>query len=279
MNIILSCNDNPTYRGFVEPVCNYYMKLGYDVHLALVGFDLDVSCTSKIIYPLIEGVDSGIQAKMARSFYGMSLENKVYTLMDIDQFLIRTDWHNSLTQKSHDALMNETLDLIAVGANGYVNTPHVGKWPMAFTTLTPKGFSKILDCDKSDWESFVIKYKTISDPIDGKESFSNHFSGFSDESFYRYRVERVNANVQHEDMPNSIHMRWFHRLDRTEAIMMMFQNPHFGQGFWSQTSLTNDQIDMIRSGFFFDCCPARPYENHKQLIDEIIQVSLEMHNV
>ena len=77
MNIILSCNDKSTYRGFVEPVYNYYMKLGYDVHLALVGFDLDVSCTSKIIYPLIEGVDSGIQAKMARSFYGMSLENDV----------------------------------------------------------------------------------------------------------------------------------------------------------------------------------------------------------
>ena len=131
--------------------------------------------------------------------------------MDIDQFLIRTDWHNSLTQKSHDALMNETLDLIAVGANGYVNTPHVreGWKKMAFTTLTPKGFSKILDCDKSDRESFVIKYKTISDPIDGKESFSNPFSGFSDESFYRYRVERVNANVQHEDMPNSIHMDGF----------------------------------------------------------------------
>lgn len=279
MNIVLSCNDNPTYSGFIEPVCKYYMNLGYRVHLALVGFDCGVKCTSKVVYPLVDGVDSGIQAKMARSYYATQLDNTIYTIMDIDQFLIRTDWYMSLLIKNQEKLISGNADLMAVGANVYKNTEHVGKWPMAFTASTPHGFRKILECGDMSWEQFILKYKIISNPIDKKEQFSNPFNSFSDESFYRYRVNISNANVIHEDIPNGFFMKWRHRLDRTEGTMVDFQTEHFGYGFWNQNKLTTDQEHMIKSGFFFDCCPARPYEKHKHLIDEIINLSLEAHGV
>ena len=71
-------------------------------------------------------------------------------------------------------------------------------------------------------------------------------------------------------MPNHADMKWAHRIDRTDWIMQAFGNPHFGLGFWDQKDLTLEQKNMIMEGEMYDSFPARPYEDHKDLIDSII---------
>lgn len=278
MNFVISSNDNPTYIGFLSVICDYYKKLGHQVHVAYLSKNEvpDINCDSILRIDPIDGYDSGIQAKLARTYLACNLKNEIYTLLDVDQIVINLNWLSNLVEKNKNKLLSEENDLIAIGANGYLNTTESGKWPLYFTSGLPSGFRKLFDINRDhSFEDLLIKYSLVNDSIDGKEITKNKFESFSDESLFRYCAIKNKLKLIHEDIPDFHEMRSKRRIDRVDWVMSMSGNPFYGLGFWNQKELDSNQKQMIMDGFFIDSFPARPYENHKKLIDEILSTSID----
>ena len=191
--------------------------------------------------------------------------------MDVDQVVIRM---NDIEKVIEHFTKYPNADLLGIGGNGYFNTPDAGKWPMYFSTAKPTGWLKLLDLHPGDdFKVLLGKYSKISNPIDGQEQTTNPFPRFSDESLHRYCSIKNNVTVAmcNDFSPNK--GRLWPRIDRDVRYFMQ-GNPNFDIGFWNQESLTDAQKKQLHSGYFLDCFPARPYENHKNVIDSIIQESL-----
>lgn len=279
MNFVLSTNNNPTYVEFLKPICNYYKELGHNVYICYIGenFLSDINADHILQIKPILNYDVGIQAKLCRSYLITTLDdNKVYTLMDIDQILIDIKWLKNIIKTHEWKLLNNKNDILAIGANGYLNTEHSGKWPIAFTSGTSSGFKKLFNLkDNCSFYEFIEKFSKIQNPIDGKENTKNKFNSFSDESLFRYCSIENNISIINENIPNFINLRSSRRIDRESVVMVRAKNKHYGLDFWNQSFLTENQKKMIMDGFFMDCCPSRPYSKYKSLIDDIIKVSLK----
>lgn len=278
MNFVMSCNDNPTYFGFAKVVCEYYKKLGHKVYFAYLSDkeNIDgIDCDSVLNLRPIPDYDSGIQAKLARSYLASRLDDDFYTLLDVDQILINIKLIESAVNQFREMKEGEA-DILAFGANAYENTTEQGKWPMYFTTCRSGGFRKLLGLNEnSTFEDLLTKYSNIEDPIDSKEQTSNSFDRFSDESLFRYCAIKNNVKLANVNLHNFIRMRYAHRIDRSPQTMVSFGLPNFDMNFWSQKTLTKEQKEMILSGFFVDSFPARPYEDHASLISDIVKSGIE----
>ena len=287
MNFVLSCDDNEIYYPFLKKAVELYKSLGHKVYVAYVSNDPkpevhDLPADRLEIVPKIEGYEIGIQAKLARGWVASQEDkNELYTLMDVDQFLVRFDWLESAIQQAN-------CNAICFGANGFAQTDHYGKFMMSMFTATPDVYREILQVKlggslKDVLQSFAGKSDTLTYVPYPKgwmkqRDTKNPFDGFSDESLYSFRILEDEIDVAHVDLPNFNQFRFAHRIDRTEDIMMFYGNPHFGKGFWSQRKLTDDQRKMILDGFFIDCCPARPYTKYESLIDDIVDTIMELNN-
>jgi hypothetical protein len=228
------------------------------------------------ILPLLDGFASGVQAKLGRSFLTSQLEDEesLFTLMDVDQFLINFDWLNSCIKE--DYLIDN--DLIAIGANGYIGRPDGidGKFPMYFTTAYPQGFRKLFGINKGiSFDDFINKFSSINNPRDGHESTKHMFNMFSDESLFAWLIRENKIKCKHIDHPDFVLQRSLRRIDRTASIMAQMGIPNFNHDFWFQEKLTHEQKQMILDGFFIDVFPARPYEDHKYIIDDIVRTIIE----
>lgn len=282
MNFVLSVNDNPTYYGFLEKAVELYKGTGHSVSVAYVSnnpkIDLTDSVDDFIVFPEVKGFESGIQAKLARSFITTKLDDdKIYTLMDVETFVIAYDWLKSNIKSEY----LEDNDLIGFGANGHDThepyDPNInGKFMMAYTTGKPKGFRKLFGIDKNiEFEEFLNMFSVITNPRDGFESTKNGFSHFSDESIFAWLIRENNIKVKHIDVPGFIKLRHQGRIDREMSIMLGFGTPNFDSNFWNQKQLTKEQKNMIYDNWFIDAVPARPYEEHKDIIDDIVKTIIE----
>jgi len=287
MNFVLSCDDNEIYYPFLKKAVNLYKSLGHKVLVGYVSDDpkkevYDLPADRLEVIPKIEGYEIGIQAKLARGWVASQEDNEeLYTLMDVDQFLVRFDWLQSAIEKADS-------NAITFGANGFCQTPHHGKFMMSMFTATPEIYRQILNVDlsgtlKDVLDSFAGKRDTLNYVSYPKgwmlqRDTKNNFSEFSDESLYSFRIIEDEMEVAAVDLPNFNQFKFAHRLDRTEDIMVMYGNPHYGRGFWEQDKLTEEQRKMILDGFFIDCCPSRPYTNHQSLIDDIVDTIMELNN-
>ena len=283
MNIILSVNDNSTYFSFLEKATVLYKQLGHKIYIAYVTKKdshpwKHLNADKVTIYPEVEGYESGIQAKLARSFLASQLEGEdPITLLDVDQFVINFKWLESCI--NNNSL--DDCDLLAFGANGYKTAggfnPNIdGKFAMYFTTAKPEGFRKLFGINKgAEFADLLSKFSHIPTPRDGYESTKNTFVHFSDESLFAWLIREHGITCTHIDIPHFSFNKNQRRIDRTIEIMLGFQTPNFDTNFWHQKSLTKEQKEMIRSDYFTDVFPARPYENHASLIDDIIETIKE----
>jgi len=285
MNIIISYNDNPIYSEFVHPFLRYYNKLGLAVHVAYVGNNppTDLECADFIQLKPVDGIDIGIQAKLARSYVARTFDpNFILTLSDIDMFILCIDWYRNSIKKFQNYLLDGSLDLVGFGANGYKLfegfRPDIdNKWTIPYTTVTSRGIQKLFNTSVYEtFESFIKRFTVIENPIDGKESTANKFENFSDESLYRYVAMKSFARIAHVDIPEFYFQRAGARIDRVEENFKIFKNQTFGEGFWNQPCLTINQRKEIQEKKYIDLWPKRPYSKYKILIDEILNCNLEL---
>jgi len=279
MNIIASFNDNVTYRGFVEPFCDFYEKLGVNVYLAYVGNNVpkNLNCTDLLHLKPVDGIDEGIQAKLARTFYAAGFPpDTILTFSDIDMFILNLKWYENSVKKFIDYLLDGAVDLIGFGANGYKlfegYRPDIdSKWTIPYTTTTSRGIQKIFNTAIFEtFDNFVTKFTLIENPIDGKESTSNNFNNFSDESLYRYMCMKNFARIAHVDIPDFHFQRAGARIDRVVENFDLFKHENFTKDFWEQTQLTAKQEEEVNNGKFLDMWPKRPYGRYASIINDVL---------
>ena len=255
-HIITTTNEIDTYYTFLPTVYRMYKK-----HLPDCVFVLGVITNQKedsyfvkrckefsdqcFIFPEYPDIHSGVQAKTTRMYLATKYGENVCTLVDIDQYIMNFKW----LKENLKPVFDNPNKMVSIGYNGYVGLPHEGKWQMPFTTARSNLFKKIVNYNNYDtYEKWLFSFKTIPNPIDNKETITNAFNNFSDESLLRYLVERhpetksINANHIKQDYKGYVRQRSPYRIDR---------------GAWYLLDLKK-----LYNNYYLDCFPIRPFNKN-----------------
>ena len=197
MHVITTTNEIETYYSFLPSSYQAWKKMFPDC-VYVLGFisDRDENdpfvqkvkkhCDKFYHFKRLKGVHSGTQAKTTRMYLSTLFEKETCTIADIDYYLLNKKWFSEKIKPSM-----EDRKFVTVGNNGYLGTPHAGKWQMCMTSAPSDIFKTILNYDNLDsYESWFDSFRKIKGPIDNKESVENNYNSFSDESLFRYIVMR-----------------------------------------------------------------------------------------
>ncbi len=252
--IITATNYNPLYYEFLPSV--YYMwKKYYPNGKFILGFIDDRKdknnnfiekiknyCDELVIINTIKGVESSILGKITRMWLCSLYDNNICTNVDIDQYLLNFDWFkNKIKEANNDKF-------VCIGHNMYLNTSATGKWQMSFTTAKSNIWKKIINPDYLNFEDWINKNKKIPDPIDNKESLTNSFSNFSDESLLRYFV------IKHPDPSFMSHT--LHKENREDGHLLKCTK-RIDRGWWYKTN-----FNLLNNNYYIDSQPLRPFNNN-----------------
>ena len=211
--IILSTDDNDMYRPFWPIVAKAWKKLfDVEVSLAYVTNSPDLTLIEKMreyghvfVYTPVKGIPIGNQAKMARFFLaGEVYPEEVCMVNDIDTAPLNRDYFvRVLEDRKPD-------QLLAVGAELYMGTPHEGKFPIGEITAEGRLFKRIVNPKGLEFDKYISSFKKIRE-FDHKEDISVHSSVFSDESLLRVLIARAKVDVLHSRRDISIAEDWIDR--------------------------------------------------------------------
>lgn len=269
VNIITTTNELETYYSFLPssykawkklfPNCNYILGL---ISNKSEDDEFVIKCkkhTDKLyIYKELEGIESGVQAKTTRMYLSTLFDDELSIIIDIDYYLLDKNWFTNLI---------EIDKFITIGNNGYLDTPDSGKWNMCLTTAKSNIFKKIINPENHSYQEWFEKYKKISDPIDNKESLSNKFINFSDESLFRYILEK------HENQ-DYIKQIWM-KQDR-EDFVKQIASKRIDRLYWNETC----NIKKLEEGYYIDVQPLRPFDkNIKRIRPILYYLDIEKENL
>lgn len=211
--VVLSTDDNDTYRPFWPIVATAWKKLfDVEVSLAYVTAPPDSSVIKKmreygevIVYSPVEGIPLGNQAKMARFFLaGQEYYDEVCMVNDIDTAPLSPDYFvRVLEDRKED-------ELLAVGAELYVGTPHEGKFPIGEITAEGRVFKSIVNPFSLSFENYIKSFIGVRQ-FDHKENITEDSLVFSDESLLRVLISRVTLPVLHVRREVNIQNDWIDR--------------------------------------------------------------------
>lgn len=200
--IITVVNDNPTYIQFLPLTAIIWKRLfGLDLTVGYVtsksADDSTVKAASKhgdiTIFPPIDNIDSGIQAKVTRLYLASSAQDDdACMIVDIDMLPLSVEVLNVFSRAPEDCLIQWGWDHPAFGPN----TPDHGKWPMDRTTGSGKVFREIVNPNHLSYNELLTSWMGYNKH--GKEAVDAPFNKFSDESLLRALYEewpRRNTNT------------------------------------------------------------------------------------
>lgn len=252
MHIITTTNEIETYYSFLPSSYQSWKKMFPDC-VYVLGFISDKEeddpfvqkvkkhCDKFYQFKSLKDISSGVQAKTTRMYLSTLFEDNICLITDIDYYLLNKNW---FLEKIKPTLENNKFTTI--GHNGYFNTPDSGKWPMYFNIATSKNFKKIINPDNLNYENWLNVYRKIQDPIDNKESVSNVFNRFSDESLFRYIVYKHKDKEFIKDIWVKQEMEGFSNYKSRKRI---------DRSWWKQSC----RVDKMESGEYIDCFPLRPF--------------------
>ncbi len=215
-----------TDRDEEDPVVNH-MRTFCEVHL----------------FKPVEGIHTANQAKFARHFLATKYEDEVCTIEDIDTIPLQREYYFDRTSqrpKNH---------LLAVGAEVFVGTSEVGKFPISTMTAESKVFQRFINPDNLSFQE-RIESLVGTKVYDNKEDISNPWTKFSDESLMRVLINESDINVHHVDRSIDIKNYW---IDRS---------------WWSV------DLNKLKSNLYVACNFKRPFkDNYKQFLDIIRHIN------
>jgi hypothetical protein len=260
--IITTTNEKSTYYTFLPSVYQMWKKFipNCKFVLGLIADSPEDSAFTQRIkqfcdefhnFPTIKYVDSGVQAKVTRMWLAAQYESDdiICTIVDIDLYLFNFKWFLDNIQP---AFAEDPADakFVAIGHNGYADTDADGKWPMPYTTASSNIWKRITNRkDIENYQKWFLYYNSVTGPIDGKESVTNDFSAFSDESLLRWMLE------SHPDQEYV--ERIFHKVDR-EGYSKMVAPKRIDRGWWQKSF----DLKKLFSGYYIDSFPLRPFNDN-----------------
>ena len=261
--IITATNYNPLYYEFLPSVYKMWKKY-YPNGKFILGFIDDREyknndfikkikqyCDRLVIINTVNGVESSILGKISRMWLCSLYDDNICTNVDIDQYLLNFDWfQNKIKEANNDKF-------VCIGHNMYKNTPDTGKWQMSFTTAKSNIWKKIINPNNLNFQNWINKHKVIDNPIDNKESLSNLFSNFSDESLLRYFV------VKHPE-PSFIY-NVLHKENREDGYLLKCTK-RVDRGWWHKFD-----INLLNNNYYIDSQPLRPFKNNYLKLKPILR--------
>lgn len=252
---------------FIKIIDWYYSSLKVEIIILLLTDDKNLIKIYKnnnvIIFKPLKEYDTGIQSKMLRHYYPLSIgKEETFVVTDIDQFIIN---FKKLNINKFDG-----RKIIGFGKNFFDGTENDGKIPMAPYITTPNLSRNLFSFDKKlSFEEFMFKLSEIKNPIDGKENVLKDFEDFSDESLFR--LLKINNKVEFQNIDLFLDRDGDRRIDRT--VEWNIKNPNIGKFFWNRIYLTRKQKLDIRNMKYFDVCPPRP--PNKIILKKILNVAIK----
>ena len=252
--IITSTDENPLYYTFLPTIYQMWKNHIPDCHI-VVGYignkttddkfvrRLGTFCDELVSFPHIENMHPGCQAKPTRLFLAATHTDGICTVVDIDQYLLNFDWFK---QKISPALNNEKF--VSIGHNHYFGTPHIGKFPMSFTTAPGSIWQRIVNRDNLEYLQWFNYMSNLPNLIDNKENPQNTFDRFSDESLLRYLLER------HPDQ-DFIKSVWVKQ--EREDTKRMKCSRRVDRGYWYEF-----KQELLAKNYYIDSQPLRPFNKH-----------------
>tara|TARA_R100000458_G_C8266393_1_gene241422 strand:- start:464 stop:1246 length:783 start_codon:yes stop_codon:yes gene_type:complete len=209
--LILSTDDNETYINFFPIVAKAWKKF-FDIEVSL-AYVTDKDDNHPLVtemrkygevhlFPVVRGVPTGNQAKMARFFLAGMYGDDVCMVNDIDTAPLSTPYFERVLSQYQPG------KLLAVGAEVYNNTPHAGKFPIGEITATGKLFEQIVNPEGHEFFTYINSFKFVN-VHDHKENILGH--EFSDESLLRVLIERAGIEVVHAKRDVDINTEWIDR--------------------------------------------------------------------
>tara|TARA_R110001599_G_scaffold17904_1_gene71052 strand:- start:614 stop:1396 length:783 start_codon:yes stop_codon:yes gene_type:complete len=209
--VVLSTDDNDTYINFFPIVAKAWKKF-FDVTVSLAyvtdkpeGHPLVAAMREYgevHLFPPIEGVPTGNQAKMARFYLASKYSDEVCMVNDIDSAPLSTHYFDRVLSQYEDG------KVLAVGAEVYEGTPHAGKFPIGEITATGKVFRYLVNPSNLGFDKYIDSFKNIR-VHDHKECILS--PEFSDESLLRVLFRRTKTPAVHARRDVDIQSDWVDR--------------------------------------------------------------------
>lgn len=195
-----------------------------------------------VLYPVINGVPTPNQAKMARHILAGTYGSDVCMIEDIDTVPLQPDFVSRVTsQKVSDKLLT-------VGVEVYKGSPHEGKFPISNITAESNIFKEIINPDSLQLLDLYKSWSTMY-MFDHKEAVVNSPDVFSDESLMRALITKWNPD----------------RSRITDAE----RNANV-QVDWVDRSWWRIDREKLNSGGYFICNFLRPFSVNYQHIEPIV---------
>ena len=258
--IITAVNDNPTYIQFL-PLTAMIWKHLFGLNLT-VGYvtsksvnDSSIKAMSKhgdiVVFPPIDNIDSGIQAKVSRLYLASSTtqDDDNCMIVDIDMLPLSVEALDVFSQAPGDNLIQWGWDHPAFQPG----TPDHGKWPMDRTAGSGKVFREIVNPDGLNYDDLLASW--IGYNKHGREAVDLPFDKFSDESLLR-----------------ALYEEWPRRSTDTYRISRLSIEPtmlsrRLDRGY---PHMWNDLPNKLRNGEFIEVHGIRPLHENISYYTDIL---------
>jgi hypothetical protein len=131
-----------------------------------------------ILFKPLDAIPTGNQSKATRLYLASQYDDEYCILADIDMYLLNKELSNAWFSKVNND------NLIAIGPNAYYNTPEEGKFPMYYTTAKGSTYKEFVNPKNMEYKDLFNSWSGMR-VFDNKESITNPFVQYSDESMMR----------------------------------------------------------------------------------------------
>lgn len=250
MRIITAVNESDTYMHFIPTVTQSWKKMfGFDSTIAFVTERDEEDPLVKemkeyaeviLFKPHSNDIPTGNQAKISRMYLASESEEDVI-IVDLDMYMLNESVFRTWMSEF------ESDKVLTIGSNAYDGSPSEGKFPMCYTMGNGKVMKSVVNPDDKSYEDLLNSWRSVSNPIDNKESINQTHSKFSDESLFRYLIKETKSEdlFKHYKRDDFVGMRATKRIDRYPSM--------------------NFSIKELFSGNYIDCAPSRPIDYDKMI--------------
>jgi hypothetical protein len=245
--VAISCNSNPYYLEFWEPVSRVWKhKFGIEPYLFYVGSEKSLPPNEHgtvVAVPVVQGIPEHTQAQWARFHFTQSDPDAVWLTSDIDMFPLSREYFFDLTSRvSEDCFVSLNSDM-----RDY--------FPVCYNMARGSVFSEVLGLSSDFSESVKRVYenaKTISHIVNGKimENWGCD-EKYSSAMICDFR-SRFPSRVVQILRPGGFHGG--RRIDRNQ---------------WSYDE------SLVKADWYLDCHSLRPYRDNKQEIERLLGLAIQ----
>lgn len=243
---IVSSNDNSTYLDFWPSVSKLW-KIKFGIEPVLLYFGDDVESVSDkygtvINMDILEDIPVSTQAQCSRIWYAGQCEDEVVITSDIDMLPLSPKYYVDMIADVDD---NKFVSLNPLNNDTY--------FPMCYNVGKSSTLKEILDID-DEWEPFMRKLIKWAESDECEDHYGNGNYWSLDETWTSTHVNAY-KNVD----PSRIHP---------------IRRPNGVNGFRIDRPHWVYDVNLIAQDYYFDSHSIRPYSEHKESIDRIVNTAL-----